>query len=192
MPKQIAATFGAGNNWSKAATKASVTPATNGTTATLGAEAIAVGDDTVANGNVSLSIVDRGAVTMVRGQATATAQASGGTTYASADTYASVAGADFVLIRTVNSGSGTSSASSTTKVTAFNFEKFDLPGGPIELNLGHNMPAPPTYGSISGNVATIHSNATATGGGSVTITQTDSLTTDDLSVIHGDAWGFIA
>jgi hypothetical protein len=190
MAKQITGTYGAGGNWSKAGTAVTTTD-TSGTAATLGAEAVAIGDNTVAVGDVSLSAIDRGRVSTVRGEATATASAEGGTTYTSATTYADVEGADFVITHTVN-GTGDNSTTSTTKVLAFSIDNFDLPDGPLVHTSTQEKYLPGSQvGSIDGNLAQISASATAVGDASVTLTQTDTLTTDDFSYAAGDAWTLI-
>lgn len=199
MAKQIKGVVGAGGRWSKAAVDAKTTPeASSGgdTTATVGGSATAVGDNTLATGDVSLKMVDRGAMTTVRGEAKATASATGGDTYAAAETYADVTGADFVLTRTVKSsgsGSDSSTASSTTKVIAFTFDKFDFKNGPIELDFTHerNSGGRSERLELDGNAARISAEATAKGDASATLTQTDAFTTDDFSSVTGDAYGFL-
>ncbi|MCO6417820.1 hypothetical protein JYK14_16855 [Siccirubricoccus sp. KC 17139] len=189
MAKRITGTYGAGSNWSKAGTD--VASSAEGTAASMGAEAVAIGDNTTAAGDVSLSVIDRGRVTTVRGDATASATADGGGTYAAASTYADVDGADFVVTRTVR-GSTDGAATSTTKVFAIAIDGFDLPHGPIEINTVHDVPVRgPRPGSIDGNLAHISASATAAGDASITLTQTHSLTTDDYSYVAGDAYSMI-
>ena len=199
MAKQISGSAGAGGRASKAAANAKVAPDTPGddaTAATVGGSAVAYGDDTLATGNVSLTVVDRGSVTSVRGEAKASAAATGSGTYAAAETYADVEGADFVLTRTVRSsgsGSDSSTATSTTKVTAFTFDKFDLPGGTLELNFEHERQSGSGVkdGQLDGNAAVVRAEATAVGDDSATLAQTDSFATEGLSTVSGDAYVFL-
>ncbi len=185
--------------WLKAA--ANLTTATpeaegrNGTAATIGAEATAVGDATVAMGNVSLEMTDRGRVTTVQGEAATSGAATGGATSASADTYADVKGADFVFTYTVKSsgsGAGSANAASTTKVFALAFDDFDFPGGPIQLDFVHTAsPDGLELRGVDRNVAQVNARAVSEGDATLALTQTNSSAAGGSSWIAGDAYGFL-
>src|SRR5687767_11081720 len=95
-------------------------------TAVLGGESTAVGQDTLAEGSASLHVKDHGPVTIVRGTAAfcATAQSTDDSpTYATADSFAYVSGADLCRTKTKTTSqadqdedTSTWSATSTTRL----------------------------------------------------------------------------
>lgn len=108
----------------------------SGITAKLGGESTAVGTDTLADGDASLEVRDLGAVTVVRGTATFSASATspaGTQSFATADSFAEVSGADYVFMRTITrglpdrpGGDSTWSETSTTRMIAIDIEGITL------------------------------------------------------------------
>jgi hypothetical protein len=175
-----------------------------------GGEAVAVGDDTLAAGSVSASMVDEGNITTVSGTATAVAASedSDGAAFASADTFAQASGADFVLVTnretdsTEASGTGTVAIStSTTTLTAYDLQLSDgggatssgsgSPDAPAEAN---DQPGSSTASTtdgggvdLEGNIATVEFDAEAIGDDSFVTVDAFALTVEgELSVAAVD------
>jgi len=147
--------------------------------AVLGGEGNAVGGHTLVDADIFSRLIDNGAVTVAFGTATFTAASvlGDGPVFASADTFADVAGADVVLIFTdelmssLEEGSLSAFERSTTRFVAIDFEEFDLLGGPIVLN-SYDSAVLPDRGcscvcdtervQIEGNVAQLNVDATTT------------------------------
>ena len=113
-------------------------------TLSLEGEAVAVGADTVADGEMFARLIDKGAVSVAYGSATfsAVAESTGSEfAFASAFSDAHVSGADFVISwtqhQTLNLQSDDGQFAkdvSTTYVFAVDFEAWDLRGGPITID----------------------------------------------------------
>ena len=110
----------------------------------IGGEANAVGESTSASGEIYTRTFDKGPIKISFGSAEFSASAQSpeaDPTYAAANSYASASGADLFLTRTnVSSGNGSdagqtySSETSRTIYLAIDFEKFDLPRGPLTIS----------------------------------------------------------
>jgi hypothetical protein len=167
--------------------------------AVIGGEALAVADDTLATGSVSLDVKDKGPVTKVHGTATftAVAQASDGDPgSAYADTFADVEGADKVRIKVVNSTvtdeDGLTVVTSTLRLKAIDNDHVDHVKDPVIHVITKDHPGDVQFDSTDGNAAAVSADANATGDATYALTHTDSLTTDTMSSVAGEAYGLIA
>lgn len=181
---------------------ASGTSDQDGIAATIGGEGSATGDDTLATGYAALELVDYGPVTVVWGSATvysAAASPDGVETAAYADTYGSVAGADFVFTFSADvagGGSGpggtTETAASATHIFALDVEDFDLPGGTrmIELDLDGRVRG--FFVPDAGNRSVASASVDAEGDSTYTLALADSQTTGNSSYVAVETYGLIA
>jgi hypothetical protein len=115
---------------------------TSPVTAVVGGEGTAIGTDTLVDAEIFSRLIDFGSVTVAFGSADfqSVALDGDGMAFATADTFADVAGADLVLVYTqkvsTSGGDETSYATerSTTSYIAIDFEEFDFCSGPLVLN----------------------------------------------------------
>jgi hypothetical protein len=160
--------------------KTNLAPDTTPTSAEVGAEAVAIADGTSTTATVDLTVKDAGAVTIVRGSAKATSEASGPGAYADAGTFGAVEGADLVLTFTRRTGGESDDAalsSSTTRVFALDLP-FDFKGGPKVLEFYSEREASPwslANLSVQGNKAVSDADAEASGGPTHAEAYTDSF-----------------
>jgi len=176
-----------------------------GITAKLGGEATAVGTDTLAKGDASLEVKDLGHVTVVKGTATFSAtskSANDAQSFATADSFADISGADNVVTKTKTSsypdldgGDSTWSETSTTRVIAIDVEGITLPktlkvseGKAISLNStpsdkAVNQPFDPI--DPDGNVATVDVDVQVLGDNTYASVDTSVLAVEDtLSTVN--------
>jgi hypothetical protein len=160
----------------------------HGLTLGLGGEANALGENTHAVGKVSSKVIDTERVTIAKGSATfsATADSKDGTAYAAADTYADVASADLVFMRTRETtragetdGKSYMTETSQTRVFAIDIEGIDLPRGPIVLSgsASHGGSGRPQH--VQGNVAAVTVQAEAHGNNTSVAVDATALTVED-------------
>jgi hypothetical protein len=159
----------------------------------IGGQANAVGQATLAEGDIFSRMVDQGDVTFGYGTADFCGKAqslSDDTAFASAECFANVSGADFVLTWTTSSthyveASNGSYASTASQVVAFavDFERWDFRDGPIliEGSSDHTFTGEldflPTL--IEGNVATLDVDTLAMGGSTFVDVVASVLTIED-------------
>jgi hypothetical protein len=176
-----------------------------GVTTILGGQSTAIGQDTLAQGSVSLKVNDAGPVTIVRGTTTfsATAQSTDSSTaYATADTFAGVSGADRVHTRTTtmdqsdqDEDTSTWSATSTTRVFAIDIEGRTLPNSPASSihQVKQLSPADIDGVDIDGNVAMVQVDALVEGENTYVSVDTSVLAVEDtLSTVNASITGGIA
>jgi hypothetical protein len=177
-------------------------PDQGGVTTILGGQSTAIGQDTLAEGSVSLQVKDAGPVTIVRGTTTfsATAQSTDSpTAYATADTFAEVSGADRVHTKTKTMGqldqggdtdtwdADTWSATSTTRVFAIDVEGRTLPNSPASSKhqVKESSPADIDDVDIDGNVAMVQADALVEGENTYASVDTSVLAVEDtLSTVN--------
>ena len=172
----------------------------------VGGAAVANGENTLTTGEVHTDAKDLGRVTRATGEATFIAAAESpqsGDAYADTDTFAEASGADFVFIRTIESGpdygaDGTALSTSTIKVVAIDIEGIDFAGGPIVIGSTLTMPSRAHYEhfALSGHVAAVTVDAEAFGDNTLASTDTFALTDADgdnpFSVVSGLALAGVA
>jgi hypothetical protein len=171
----------------------------DGLAASLGGEAVAIGDDTLATGSISAVMADEGDITTLDSAVTmgaASEAADGETAFASADSFTDVFGAEMTFSYTRDSsqlsGTGsTATAISTTTTTAYNIQVSssgsDDPSGDTCLEgTADDQPEPDASltdadGSVDldGNVASIEFSALAIGDDSLVIVDAFALTIED-------------
>lgn len=169
-------------------------PDDGGVSAELGAEAVAIGDATHTGGKLKLDVEDKGPVTIVKGKASASAEATGTDPYADAGTFAAVDGADFVFTwtkLTTGEGSGSASAASNTRVFALDIEAFDFAGGPITVDLTMERHRKIGPLEIGGSKAVIEAEATASGDATFAVTLTDATAMVGYSQSSGYAHAIV-
>lgn len=156
----------------------------------LGGNALAIGEDTDANGVVQLSVVDYGAYAFLIGSAQFTSTAAGEVALTDANTSADVIGADFVFIFSFDTdvtADGISTSTSNMKVLAIDWANWSPPGGQIvvegAVDVGIALAGPAeAYGfeePSGGNLATVSAFAEATGDNTLSDTSTIALTVAD-------------
>jgi hypothetical protein len=181
-------------------------PPHDGLTAALGGEALAAGTSTCALGTISNNIADMGNYTIAFGDAIFSAAAHSsdpGGTMAAADTFLSVAGADFLFEFTSDkSGGGGKNAwaTSETQYIAIDIHDWNPTGGPVVFDshkpLGiapdsHEPYAPHSPHILSnelpiGNVANVFATADAQGLNTIASTLTQALTIENhFSLVSG-------
>jgi hypothetical protein len=172
----------------------------------IGGSAIAIGDNTLADGTTSSTVENLGPITEAIGYASFVAVANsqpGDPAAADANTFANVSGADFVFEATLQStlqsgpmvGSGeTAVSTSQTEVVAIDILGWTPPNGPVELDVTIHEPIVTQIlgnpsGSGEGHLATITANANAVGPNTLADTGAFALTnaTDDhpFSLVSG-------
>jgi hypothetical protein len=146
---------------------------------TIGGEAVAVGQDTVAAGNVDLSLVDMKNRTVAKGRVTMAAAASSAEgsspPYVAAETFAYAEGADVVLIKmNTVTNSDQSMSISITKINAIDLKNVDL-RAPVVVT--HTMAKTRKGTAVvpSGNVATLDFSASAIAKDTLVDVQADIL-----------------
>lgn len=156
------------------------------TTSTATASADAVGEDTLATTSTTLKTMDIGPVAITRGlvSATALAQSTDSTPYASATTLATIPQGDVIITRNANvSGAGQDSAgawsyaSSTTWFMSIDIQGLELKPKIIEKTTDTTITTRPA--TISGNLATFDVDASARGADTYTDTQVSAVTVED-------------
>lgn len=162
----------------------------DGLAATLGGEAVALGEDTLTTGSVSAEMDAEGAVTTLNGTAdmlAASEAPEGDTAQALTDSFAEVSdGAEFVFTYNVETDSGqqtqtgsAATSTSTTGVTAYNLElsiggddisgdgtatETDPPATTVSGDgTGSSPSGDDTDSGLDGNIATVEFDATAFG-----------------------------
>ncbi|WP_147282349.1 hypothetical protein [Microvirga subterranea] len=160
----------------------------------IGGDALAVGDDTTASGDIDVQSMSSGPLQLSGGIASFSAaaqSADGDPVYADANTYAGAEGADIVLAPTIVSSGGDDTYMAETSQTfllAANIDGFDLPGGTLIIdptleNDGLGGGGAPLIG---GNLATFDADANAQGNYTLVDVQYDVLTVDNqLSAVSG-------
>ncbi len=148
--------------------------------------ATAIGEDTAANVSVESHTVDRGKVTLSFGKVTATAAGTSeaGGTYATAQTGATVADADFghsLTKTTSGGGSDWASATSTTRFFAIDVKGFEFKNGNFVSTSLPEKTVTTSPKVPAGNVATLGMDATATGDYSVVKAEASVIATDSFS-----------
>lgn len=159
----------------------------------IGGQANAVGQATLAEGDIFSRMVDQGDVTFGYGTADfcgKTQSSPDDTAFASAECFADVSGADFVLIWTTSSthhveASNGSYASAASQVLAFavDFERWDFRDGPILIEGGSDhtftgeLDFLPTL--MEGNVATFDVDMIAMGGSTFVDVMASVLSIED-------------
>jgi hypothetical protein len=121
----------------------SLQPDTTPMAAMIGGDGTAIGEDTLVDANIFSRLIDLGSVTIGFGTAVfnSAAVSGDGTAFASATTFADIAGADFVFIfnKTLSvDGSNCdvpyATEYSTTTFIAIDFEDFDFAEGPLTFD----------------------------------------------------------
>ncbi|WP_043358903.1 hypothetical protein [Belnapia sp. F-4-1] len=148
--------------------------------------ATAIGEDTAANVSVESHTIDRGKVTLTFGKVTATASgtAETGGAYATAQTSATVAGADLghsLTKTTSGSGSDWASATSVTRFFAIDVKGFEFKNGHIVSTSLPEKTVTTSPQVPAGNTATLGMDATATGDYSVVKAEASVIATDSFS-----------
>lgn len=181
----------------------------DGLAAVVGGSATALGEDTLATGSISGSLVDGGTVTSADLSATMVAASEDGeTANAWADTFAGVSdGAEVVFGYTVQTDSSqqgatgsTATSTSSTTVTAYDIDLSDIAdsdsGGHVggdEAPTTNDQPdssSPPTQvegdGGLDGNIASIEFDALAVGDDTVVEVDAFALAIEgELSISEG-------
>jgi hypothetical protein len=160
-------------------------PDTQPVSAELGAEALAMGGGgTAAKGEVDLTVKDAGAVTWVKGTATASSAAAGEGAFADAGTFGQVEGADLVFTwtrKTSGETEGAAQSDSSTRVFAIDLP-FDLAGGPKVMDFYSERQistSRPTGPEPQGSTAVADADVEASGDGA---THTEAFT-DALALV---------
>ena len=161
----------------------------------VGGDATAVGDNTLAEGKIVTRVVDRRKVTIGRGSTTfsATAESQDGLAYATAGTYADVAGADLVITKTRKvSGNGADDAAwstetSRTRVIAIDIKGLDLRNGPITIDKTKERSNAARPASVQGNLTTLTADVQARGTNTLASVDGSVLTTSGLSTVGASA-----
>jgi hypothetical protein len=157
------------------------------TTTIANASADAVGENTLATTSTTLKTMDVGIVAITRGtvSATALAQSTGSTPYASAATQATMPPGDLLIQRNTNvNGAGQDSAgawsyaSSTTSFLSIDLQGIDLKPRIVENVTETTITTRPA--SVSGNLATFNVDASARGADTLTETQVSAITVENL------------
>ena len=167
-------------------------------TAVVGGEGNAVGEHTLVDADIFSRLLDLGSVSVAFGRASfdAAAVSGDGLLFAAADTFAAVAGADFVLIFTDESlmgvleeGAVSAAESSTTRYVAIDFEDFDLLGGPLvidyhDIERSHGRDCSCECGAglnvqLDGNVAQLNVDALANAETTLVDVSSSILTVED-------------
>lgn len=162
--------------------------------AVLGGEATAIGADTLATGDLDLTVTDRRNRTLARGTVKMTAAANsptGEVAYVSAETFAYAQGADIVIIRmkTVTNPDETM-AISVTKLHAIDLKRVDFEN-PIVVTATKSLVRRGGRLIPNGNVATMDFNVSANGPNTVAEVQTSvlavqkALSTTAINVLAG-------
>lgn len=176
---------------------------TDGVEAHLGGEATAIGNDTYADAELTLKARDLGKVSVVTGTASFSATAEGTSeadTLAAVDTFASVTGADIVVVsRTTISGSTATEDGYLTgeqevvRLFAIDFEMFDFAGGPLVIERERSYEVAPDGSMLDGNLATFEVEVEAIADTSLADAEVSALTFEDqLSIVAALADVFIA
>jgi hypothetical protein len=162
----------------------------------IGGEGNAIGDETLVDASIFTRVVDLGSITIAFGVANfeSIAVSDDDLLFASAMTFAEVAGADFVFVvtqsaTTSRSGGHMSYAreESTTQFVAVDFEEFDFAGGPLVIDyadathyLGHGGRCDGPRGiQIDGNVAQLEVDALAKAQDTLVDVTSSLLTVED-------------
>ena len=157
------------------------------TTTIANASADAVGENTLATTSTTLKTMDVGIVAITRGtvSATALAQSTGSTPYASAATQATMPPGDLLIQRNTNvngasqdSAGAWSYASSTTSFLSIDLQGIDLKPRIVENVTETTITTRPA--SVSGNLATFNVDASARGADTLTETQVSAITVETL------------
>ncbi|NLS05287.1 hypothetical protein HGP14_18235 [Rhizobium sp. P32RR-XVIII] len=139
----------------------------------------AVGLDSVASANVSLQLMDRGLATFAIGSASFTAAAQGGSAYATTYGDVEITGADLSIVstRTASASGANEMAESTSLSFAAVNLKFDL-GYQVEIEKAAALDSAKN-GTLQGNAAFFHVDATAAGENSFVDVQADAVVVED-------------
>jgi len=161
------------------------------TAAQIGGEGNAVGESTLVDAEIFCRQIDFGAVTVAFGTATfksvATVESENDLAFAAADTFASVSGADLVVVfneKTSLSGRDGLSAIEVSKTSyiAVDFDDFDLASGPLVVQAAdidaYNRCLKELIG-MTGNVATLDVDALAVGGNTLVDVAATVLTVEN-------------
>lgn len=170
-------------------------PSSDGSMQTnIGGDALAVGDDTTASGEIDVQSISSGPLQLSAGMATfsAEAQSSGDDpVYADANTYAGASGADVVLAPTIvlsEDGEGYEAETSQTFLLAVNIDGYDLSGGALVIDPTLDSGSIDSGGGVlgDGNVAVFDADASAQGDYTLIDVQYDVLTvSNQLSTVSG-------
>jgi hypothetical protein len=167
----------------------------------IGGDAYAAGMNTDASGTVNNTVKDLGNITVASGYAIfeATASSPAGDAAAGANTFVSVAGADFVLTFDFDVSfkvGNTVVAASETAYLAIDVENWSSPNGPLVMDFqahasghgGQNDAHLPGLFLPSGNFAQVAAVANALGPDTATSTLTQALTIENhFSYVNGMA-----
>jgi hypothetical protein len=155
----------------------------------VGGEANAIGDETLATGDILSQLVDLGSVTVAFGSAVfeAAAHSAEQLVYAAADTFADVAGADIVVMFTEKSTFYSADGSiatekCTTSFVAIDFEDFDFATGPVVIDANYLQDCTGEAGNsyqLDGNLATLNVDAVAEAENSLVDVMSSLLTVED-------------
>lgn len=160
----------------------------------IGGDALAVGDDTSASGDIDVQSMSSGPLQISGGIASFSAAAQsndGDPVYADANTYAGAEGADIVLAPTIVSSEGDDTYMAETSQTfllAANIDGFDLPGGTLVIDPTLESDGLAGGGTplVGGNMATFDADGEAQGNYTLVDVQYDVLTVDNqLSAVSG-------
>lgn len=168
-------------------------PSSDGSMQTnIGGDALAVGDDTTASGEIDVQSISSGPLQLSNGMATFSAEASGDDpVYADANTYAGASGADVVLAPTIvlsEDGMGYEAETSQTFLLAVNIDGYDLSGGALVIDPTLDSGSIDSGGGVlgDGNVAVFDADASAQGDYTLIDVQYDVLTvSNQLSTVSG-------
>jgi hypothetical protein len=168
--------------------------------ATLYGEATAIGQNTVADGNLSLGVKDHGPVTIIKGKISATATATSPddtATYATAESGATVTGADIVRTKTKTSSyteqDGDTSVwtqTSTTKLFAIDIEGRNFTKVKAQTKVEQKDTKQDLDFDIDGNIADLDASVRVEGEHTYADAQISILTVEDsLSTVSAAITG---
>ena len=150
---------------------------------TLAVSADAVGNDTLADINATVRVVDRGLLTFASGSVTAVAAANstdGGSPFAQTTALLDIAGADLVVYNS-KEHTGTDSTSGATQSLSLDFLAIDVSWLTAAIMEGdQQLSVGPTSSSLSGNVASFTANLVAEGDNGFTDLAAEAFAIEDM------------
>jgi hypothetical protein len=172
----------------------------DGLSAALGGEAVALGEDTLTVGSVSAEMEDGGAVTTLDGTATmaAASEDPDGEAQALTDTFAEVSdSAEFVFVANVETSSNeqnkegsTATSTSTTQVTAYNLESSGDEDGDVDAvdPVADDKPTATDASESTNEVSSSSPEADWNIDGNIAIAEFDAIAIGDDSFVNVDAF----
>lgn len=191
---------GGKSRWSGTQTDVASDTGDGTATASAGGIAFASGEDTAAEGEVLLRMVDLGPLTFILGAASFEAAAEGDATYAAAYSFAEADGCDVVLLgggdtMTMSTDGAITGASSWSGVFAIDIAALDFADGAHVVDLAPDEP--PTLvidepaDLLDGNTAIVDVHASAEGASTAVEVGVSVFTLEQMSSIDAWAWAEI-